>query len=244
MVEGRRARAELFGGVATDYERGRAFYPDEAVVWLLDGARKVVDVGAGTGKLTGALTEHAAEVVALEPQLQMLLHLRPAAPSVLAACSLAEFLPVRSGWADTVVVAQAFHWFDQKRAVREFRRILSAGGRLGLVWNVRDESVDWVAELSRIAGPENSMKTRADLNRLSGFGDFEHRTWRTAQTMDRATLLAHVKSRSNVAAMTERDRKQVLEQVAGLFERHPALRDPETFELPYQTHAYRARMKS
>jgi len=234
-------RAGSFGDTAHDYERGRAVYPDEAVGWLIDGSSRVVDLGAGTGKLTGTVTLHASEVLALEPQYQMLLHLRQVAPSALAACSLAETLPVRSGWADAVVVAQAFHWFDQRRAVPEIRRLLSPGGRLGLIWNVRDESTDWVAALARIAGPENSSETRAGLDRLPGFEIFEHRTWRTSQTMDRATLIAHIKSRSNVAAMSERDRQHALVQVGELCDAHPALRGPGTFELPYVTHAYRAR---
>lgn len=240
-MDGRQARAGSFGDTADDYERGRALYPDEAVRWLVDGANRVVDLGAGTGKLTGALTIYATEVLALEPQHQMLLHLRRAAPSALTACSVAETLPVRSGWADAVVVAQAFHWFDQQRSVPEIRRIMSPAGRLALVWNVRDESFDWVAELARIAGPENSRETRAQLNRLPGFETFEHRTWRTTQVMDRDMLLAHVKSRSNVAAMTERDQRRVLDEVAHLCDSHPALRGHGNFELPYETHAYRAR---
>jgi SAM-dependent methyltransferase len=239
--EVRQIRAGSFGGTASDYERGRAPYPDEAVRWLVDGASKVVDLGAGTGKLTSALSRYVTEVLALEPQHQMLLHLRRAAPSALAACSVAEMLPVRTGWADVVIVAQAFHWFDQQRAVPELRRILSPAGRLGLIWNVRDESVGWVAELTRIAGPENSMGTRSRLDRLPGFEPFDHRTWRTSQKMDRATLIAHVKSRSNVAAMSERDRARALDEVGELCNSHPELRGHESFELPYQTHAYRAR---
>jgi SAM-dependent methyltransferase len=241
VEEARQVRAGSFGNTALDYERGRAVYPGEAVEWLVDGSGRVVDLGAGTGKLTGALALHASEVLALEPQLQMLLHLRQAAPSALAACSLAETLPVRSGWADAVVVAQAFHWFDQRRAVPEIRRVLAHRGRVGLIWNVRDESTDWVAELARIAGPENSSETRAGLDRLPGFEVFEHHTWRTSQTMDRATLIVHVRSRSNIAAMSERDRQRALEQVGELCDSHPALREPGTFELPYVTHAYRAR---
>ena len=209
--------------------------------WLVDGTSRVVDLGAGTGKLTGALTDYATEVLALEPQHEMLLHLRRAAPSALAACSVAETLPVRPGWADAVVVAQAFHWFDQQRSVPEIRRILSRTGRLALVWNVRDESFDWVAELARIAGPENSKETRARLDKLPGFEAFEHRTWRTTQSVDRDTLLAHVKSRSNVATLAGGDQQRVLDEVDHLCDTHPALRGLETFELPYETHAYRAR---
>ena len=184
---------------------------------------------------------YATEVLALEPQHEMLLHLRRAAPSALAACSIAEYLPVRSGWADAVVVAQAFHWFDQQRAVPEILRILSPAGWFGLIWNVRDESVDWVAELARIAGPENSMETRARLGRLPGFEPFEHQIWRTTQKMDKDMLLAHIKSRSNVATLSASAQQDVLDDVARLCDAHPALRGQETFELPYETHAYRAR---
>ncbi|MPZ92809.1 MAG: hypothetical protein GEU68_14515, partial [Actinobacteria bacterium] len=97
--------------------------------WLVEGASKVVDLGVGTGKLTSALSRYVTEVLALEPQHQMLLHLQRAAPSALVG--------------------------------------------LGLIWNVRDESIDWVAELARIAGPENSLETRAQLDRLPGFRPFE-----------------------------------------------------------------------
>jgi SAM-dependent methyltransferase len=241
LDEARRTRAGSFGDTAQDYERGRALYPEEAVRWLVDGTSRIVDLGAGTGKLTGALSEYATEVVALEPQHEMLLHLRRAAPSALAACSLAESLPVRSGWADAVVVAQAFHWFDQQRSVPEIRRILSPAGRFGLIWNVRDESIDWVAELARIAGPENSLETRARLGLLPGFEPFEHQVWRISQKMDKDMLLAHIKSRSNVATLNGGAQQRVLDEVARLCDAHPALQRQETFELPYETHAYRAR---
>ncbi|MGH2775427.1 MAG: class I SAM-dependent methyltransferase [Actinomycetota bacterium] len=235
-------RAGSFGGTASDYERGRAHYPDEAVQWLVEGANRVVDLGAGTGKLTGALSRHSSEVLALEPQHQMLLHLRRAAPYALVACSAAESLPVRSGWAEAVVVAQAFHWFDQQRAVPAIRQIMSPGGRLGLIWNVRDETVGWVAELARIAGPENSLETRSRLDQLPGFEPFELRTWHTTQEMDRATLLAHVRSRSNVAAMSERDRQRALDRIAHLCDTHPDLTGRESFALPYETQAFRAQL--
>jgi hypothetical protein len=140
-----------------------------------------------------------------------------------------------------VVVAQAFHWFDQQRSVPEIRRILSTAGRFGLIWNVRDESVDWVAELARIAGPENSLETRLRLGRLPGFEPFEHQIWRTTQKMDKDMLLAHIKSRSNVATLSGPAQQGVLDDVARLCEAHPALRGRETFELPYETHAYGAR---
>ncbi len=242
MDRARAARATSFGRTATEYERGRARYPNEAVRWLVGESSRIVDLGAGTGKLTGALVAPAAEVVALEPQHAMAVELRRTAPDALAACAVAEAAPVRSQWAEAVVVAQAFHWFDQERAVPEIRRLLAPGGSLGLIWNVRDESVGWVAELTRIAGAENSLETRARLDRLPGFEPFEYRRWRTSQLLDRDTLLAHVGSRSTVATLGERERGRVLDQVTALCERHPDLAGRESFELPYETQAFRARL--
>jgi SAM-dependent methyltransferase len=239
----RAARATSFGRTAGEYERGRATYPAEAVRWLVGDSSRIVDLGAGTGKLTGALVALAPEVVALEPQHRMLQALRRAVPAALAACSTAEALPVNSHWAETVVVAQAFHWFDQERAVPEIRRILVPGGALGLVWNVRDESVGWVSEMTRIAGAENSRGTRASLDRLPGFEPFEYRLWHTGQMLDRDLLLAHVNSRSTVATLSERERARVLDEIAHLCDAHPALAGRDSFELPYQTQAFRARLE-
>jgi SAM-dependent methyltransferase len=235
-------RATSFGAIARDYERGRATYPDEAVSWLVAGARRVVDLGAGTGKLTAALVSRGLEVLALEPQHAMAVQLRRSAPAAMAACSTAEATPLTPGWAERVTVAQAFHWFDQARAVPEIRRLLSPDGQLGLIWNVRDESVDWVGELSHLAGPENSADTRARLDRLPGFAPFELRTWRTSQVLDRASLLAHVRSRSNVATLGDRDRDRVLNQVARLCDTHPGLKGRRSFEMAYETQAFRARL--
>lgn len=233
-------RATSFGGTAPDYERGRATYPEDAVRWIAGDSRRIVDLGAGTGKLTRALTAYAPEVIALEPQHRMALRLRDVAPTALVSCSTAEALPLRSRWAEVVTVAQAWHWFDQERAVPEIRRILSPGGRLGLIWNVRDESVGWVRELARIAGPENSAETRAHLDQLPGFGPFEFRSWRTSQMLDRESLLAHVRSRSNVATLSESARASVLDDVARLCDTHLALAGRESFELPYETQVFRA----
>lgn len=243
MDRARAARATSFGRTATSYERGRATYPSDAVRWLVGDSGRIVDLGAGTGKLTGALVALAPDVLALEPQHQMVQALRRAVPAALAACSTAEAPPLKSQWAEAVVVAQAFHWFDQERAVPEIRRILAPGGALGLIWNVRDESVGWVAELTRIAGAENSLETRASLGRLPGFEPFEHRQWSTSQMLDRDTLLAHVSSRSTVATLSERERARVLDEVAHLCDNHPALAGRESFELPYQTQAFRARLE-
>jgi SAM-dependent methyltransferase len=236
----RREQSRSFGKVVVDYERGRPSYPTDAVQWLVDGARRVVDLGAGTGKFTASLVGAGREIVAVEPQEQMAKQLNGAIVGAFAVCAGAEALPIRGGWADVVVVAQAFHWFDQERSLPEIARVLSPGGRLSLVWNVRDKSVDWVAELSRIAGQDNSAATRASLDASPYFAPFESRRFRMVQVLDRDSLIAHVRSRSMVASLPESERADVVERVMHLWDTHPDLRGRDLIELPYVTEVYRA----
>jgi SAM-dependent methyltransferase len=170
----------------------------------------------------------------------MLVRLRDVVPGARTICARAEAVPIQAGWADVVVVGQAFHWFDLDRALSEIARILRTGGHLGVVWNVRDKSVDWVAEFERISGPDNSERTRSSMMKVAHFGPFESRTFRFTQVLDRDGLLAHVKSRSNVAAMDETERRRVTESVMQLVEAHSAFVGKDRFEFPYMTQAFRA----
>lgn len=237
------SRAQLagsFGRTVDEYERGRPNYPDDAVHWLIGDARKVIDLGAGTGKLTRSLLGLVGDVVALEPEHSMAQRLTEVVTGVRAVCARAEALPVRGGWADVVVVAQAFHWFDQSRALPEIARVLKPHGRLGLVWNVRDQSIDWVAALSKITGGDNSEQTRFVMKQLLHFEQIESRTFRSAQPLDRDTLIAHVHSRSHVAALDEVDRQKMTDAVLRLCDTHRDLVGKSRFALPYVTQAFRA----
>jgi SAM-dependent methyltransferase len=237
----RKEQIRSFGRVVRDYERGRPSYPMDAVRWLIGDAERAIDLGAGTGKLTSSLVETDREVVAIEPQETMVKQLSEAVRGPLAVCAGAEALPVRTGWADVVVVAQAFHWFDQGRSLPEIARVLRPGGRLSLVWNVRDESVEWVARLSEITGPDNSTDTRASLDGAPYFGPFESRSFRMVQVLDIDSLVAHVRSRSRVASLPELEKAQVIEEVRRLCDTHPDLAGVDRIEFPYVTEAYRAR---
>jgi SAM-dependent methyltransferase len=233
--------AGFFGRDVEDYERGRPTYPDDAVEWLIEGQSRVVDLGAGTGKLTRSLTERVPEVVAVEPQPPMAKVLKRTVAGAVAVCGRAEHIPIRSGWADAVVVAQAFHWFDQDLAMPEIARVLRPPGRLGLIWNVRDESVDWVAELARIAAKDNSAHIRTNLRQVPRFEPFETRSFQMVQVLDRTELKAHVRSRSSVAAMDEAGQRRVMTAVDRLCDTHPDLAGKDRFELRYETMAFRAR---
>lgn len=144
-------QASSFGAAAAAYERGRPPYPAEAIDWLLpDGASRVLDLGAGTGKLTRLLRDRGLDVLAVEPSAGMREQLARAVPDVPLHAGSAEEIPLADGSVNAVLVAQAWHWVDLSRAVPEVARVLVPGGRLGLVWNIRDEREDWVAELGRI----------------------------------------------------------------------------------------------
>ena len=153
---GRKERSLSFGSQAAAYERGRPSYPPEAVDWLLpDGARDVLDLGAGTGKLTSRLIERGLNVVAVDPIAELLDVLRTTLPDTPALSGSAEQIPLPDNSIDAVLVAQAWHWFDPDRAAAEIARVLRPGGRLGLLWNVRDERLGWVKDFGRIVGLEH-----------------------------------------------------------------------------------------
>lgn len=148
--------ARSFGAEADAYETGRPEYPREAVRHLIDGLGphpRVADVGAGTGKLTRALVELGADTVAVEPDAAMLERLSVAVPGVPTLLGSAEQLPLGNASVDAIVFGQAWHWVRPDEACAEAARVLRPGGVLGLIWNVRDERVDWVARMSAIMHP-------------------------------------------------------------------------------------------
>ena len=242
-----RSHALSFAGVADAYERARPGYPDEAVAWLLAGdstttavgAQKVVELGAGTGKLTAALTAAGHRVVATDPLGPMLRHLAHNAPDALAVHGTAEQIPVRRRWADVVVGAQAYHWFDLEHALPEIARVLRTGGRIALVWNLRDERIPWVKRLNRLIGtPEEDVDPTLDLLATGLFGFVERATFRFWQPLDRDRLRDLVVSRSTVAAMDEVQRQQLLTDVDALYDGYG--RGADGMLLPYVTHCFRA----
>src|SRR5262249_23471773 len=125
-----------FADVAGAYERGRPEYSAEAIRWLVgEEPRDIVDLGAGTGKLTRGLLALGHRVVAVEPLAEMRGELERAVPGARALAGSAEAIPLQDGAADAVTTAQAFHWFDHAKALPEIARVLRRGGRLALVWN-------------------------------------------------------------------------------------------------------------
>lgn len=151
-------RAEVgFGRAADAYERARPDYPAEAVDWLCDRlalrpGRTVVDLAAGTGKLTRLLVASGARVIAVEPVAGMRNALARAVPAVEILDGTAEAMPLPDGSADAITVAQAFHWFSTADALSEIHRVLAPGGALALVWNRRDLDDPLAVALDEMVG--------------------------------------------------------------------------------------------
>jgi SAM-dependent methyltransferase len=246
-VEDRDRRARSFGAVADRYARARPGYPAAAVEWLLEAApgREVVDLAAGTGKLTQALVEAGATVVAIEPDEGMRAALAVAVPGVEALAGTAESMPLPDASADAVLVAQAFHWFDVEPACDEIARALRPGGVLGLLWNLRDGSVPWVADLDRILDwPADVVARAGDLSfegieRHPAFTVAGRREFPNPVQFTPSRLVDWAASTSRVATRPQAEREAVLEATAELARTHPDLRDQPVFAMPYSTVAIR-----
>jgi SAM-dependent methyltransferase len=239
-MEERARRARSFSSVAEAYERARPEYPAAAARWLTgEPPLDVVDLAAGTGKLTRVLTALGHHVTAVEPLAEMRAYLEAAVPGARALDGTAEAIPLADESADVIVAAQAFHWFDQPVALREIARVLRPKGRLGLIWNIRDEAVGWVARLSAIVGaePVDRGETSAAVDASALFGPVERREWRWRQPLTRDRLRELVLSRSYCAALPEVERAPILEAVERLYDEAAGA---DGLSMPYVTYGFRA----
>ena len=237
-------RARSFGQVADSYDRARPSYPREAAQWLTghDPVR-VLELGAGTGKLTEVLVQLGHRVLATDPSAQLLRRLTARVPGTPAMVAEAEHVPVASRSVDVVVAAQAFHWFDPERALTEAIRVLTPGGRIAVVWNLRDERVPWVRRLGALIGDEDGSEPPDPTQAIDDSGQFEtvaRSTFRFWQPMTRDSLRDLASSRSNVAVLSETERERLLRKVDDLYDGYG--RGADGMVLPYLTHAFRARV--
>lgn len=223
------------------YERARPGYPAAAIEWLLPGSgSKVLDVGAGTGKLSAQLSRAGHVVLAVDPDPAMLAVLSRRLPAVATAVGSAEDLPIDDLAVDAVTFGQSWHWVDPVLASHEAARVLRPGGRLGLFWNIRDESMEWVAELSAImqSSAAEGMLAAGPPQVAAPFTALEHATWQWTSTLTVDGLVDLAASRSYVIALDNEERGRVLEAVHLLGER--VADAAGSIHLPYRTHGFRA----
>jgi SAM-dependent methyltransferase len=208
---------ELVAGL---YERVRPEYPAEAIAWLteqldLREGRTVLDLGAGTGKLTRALMATGAHVIAIEPGDAMRAELVRAVPQAEALRGAAEDIPLPDSSVDAITVGQAFHWFRHDEALPELHRVLRAGGGVGLLWNSRDQDSELqhvVNDLIATLVPPKRALAFGSSGRLAEselFGRMEERRFSFVQELDADALVDRIASISFVAAAPEGERKRV-----------------------------------
>lgn len=241
------AAAKGFAKEALAYARGRPEYPVALDGWLrdtlqLDEHCTVVDLGAGTGKFTRRLVATGANIIAVEPVSEMLAQLTLILPDVAARSGTAEKIPVNNGAVDAVVCAQSFHWFASKTALAEIRRVLKPGGRLGLVWNVRSESVDWCAAMTAIMAPYEGDAPRYRSGEwrkvfpAEGFGPLHEERFRNGHTgHPEQVIVERVLSTSFIAALPRPQQLIVAARLRDLIAMTPALNRREEVTVPYQT---------
>jgi SAM-dependent methyltransferase len=234
------------GFAAADvYERGRPDYPAAAIAKIVERlglrpGRTVLDLAAGTGKLTRLLVPSGANVVAVDPMHEMRAELERRVPGVATLNGTAERIPLADAYCDAVTVGQAFHWFDAAQALQEIHRVLRPGGGLALIWNARDERDPLQAAISEIVDPlegdtprrkHGSWKTL-----LAGSGLFERSErvlFEHLQPVDEQRLVERVVSISFIAAAEPHVRADVEERVRAL-----ARNADEPLQLSYMTELY------
>jgi SAM-dependent methyltransferase len=254
----RQRQASSFGAVAAAYGEHRPGYAADAVGWVLAPVSRrrpvrVLDLGAGTGKLTAALARTGAVVTAVEPDPAMLAELRRTLPGVSSLPGRAEDIPRPDGSADAVVAGQAAHWFDMDRALPEIARVLAPGGVLAGLWNTYDDSAEWVAGLDSVSRGLASVTLSRWRARIADtplvkpgmaqrgtfaaaeIAEFRHGQRRTADSLV-ATLATH----SPLLIMDEAERERLLAQVRSYLGSRPETAAGE-FTVPLVTAAIRAR---
>lgn len=240
-------RASSFGAAAAEYAAHRPGYTAQAVAWALapagQGPLHVLDLAAGTGKLSLAVAALGHRVTAVEPDAAMLDELRRHLPDAAALGGTAEEIPLPDASVDAVVVGQALHWFDQERALPEIARVLRPGGPFAALANADDDRVPWVADLNQAAlSPVHRSRWRTDPPRAiqphpaftpAGIADFPNVQRHTAES-----LVATVATHSHMLVMDPAERARMTDGMRAFLAAHPVTSAGE-FDLPLVTRVHR-----
>ena len=240
-------RARSFGAIADDYDRARPGPPEVAVDWLVpEHAHTVVDLGAGTGLLSRALTRKVPQVVAVEPDPRMRAVLAARSPGVRVLEGTGEAIPLPGASVDGVFVSSAWHWMDPDRAIPEIARVLRDGGRFGVIWTHRDHQAGWLHDLGRArvdtnTDPGSLTRSRRHDVRLPEGGLFEHITTETFRFTHTTTVdgfVAWHATYSHMITASPGEREAELARLrAALAERFPGA---EQLDVPMRSRCWRA----
>jgi SAM-dependent methyltransferase len=232
--------ALAFGSVAEAYDRGRPGYPREAALWLTgDQPLSVLELGAGTGRLTEELLALGHDVHATDPDPRMLERLTAKFPEIRVSQTSAEEIPAADGSFDVVVAADCYEWFDHERALPEIARVLKRGGALALVRNVRDERIPWVKRLGNLIGHHTAGEGVGDALEASPyFGPVDEATFKQWQTIDRSSVQDLVRSLGHVAALERSGQESKIREVLAFYDDFG--RGMDGMQLPYVTECFRA----
>src|SRR3954471_4453618 len=212
-----------FDGVADVYERSRPGYAAEAVAWIAGRLPfgRVLDLGAGTGKLTRQLVPYAAEVVAVEPGDEMRRVLEGVVPGVETLFGTAEAIPLPDASVDAIAVAQAFHWFQVDEALAEMHRVLRPGGGYAIVWNEWDDDDALLEAINAVIRPlrperRGEVDKKAQIIGSDLFTSYEERSFPNVQRVEPERVVEQVSSISAIAAATRDERRRALDEVRAL----------------------------
>ncbi len=245
-----RAATQGFAQAADQYVRGRPDYPAEALGWLretvgLGPGKTVLELGAGTGKFTARLRETGAQVIAVEPVPEMRAKLAKDFPDVDARDGTAAAIPLADNSVDAIVCAQAFHWFATKAALAEMHRVLRPGGKLGLIWNARDERVPWMAKLTQIVTAYEGDTPRYHSGAWKtvfpddGFSPLQEEHFLHSHAgAPEDVILNRFMSVSFIAALPEEEKSNVRAQLAAVIASEADLAGQPVIEVIYRTDAY------
>ena len=248
--------AKGFAAGVDAYELGRPSYSPEAVQRIVDEleigpGKRVLDLAAGTGKLTRQLAPYGAAMVAVEPLAEMRAKLVEALPGLEILDGTAEDIPLPNHSVDAVVVGQGFHWFDGIRAVSEIRRVLNPDGAVAMIWQAREASEDWVRALEEIIDSVDDGHPRFRhghwrdaFDQTAMFDPLEEAQYRHVQSGDIELFVDRVASISYVAALPAQQRRVVLDEVRQLLRTHPETAARDVIDLPYIAHVYWTRPRA
>lgn len=239
-------RRQSFGAVAEDYDRYRPGYPQSFLERLLAAAgigagSTVLDIGAGTGQLTRELLELGYRVIAVEPDDRMRAVLQQRHPSARAVAGSAEEIPLAAGTVDAAVGGQMWHWVDPSRAVPELGRVIRPGGRLNVLWSLRDDRVPWIGRLGDnvvLPDPYRLFDDAVVPEFGEPFGPLERSECEFTHDLTPSEFLAGLGTVSTITLAPDRDEQ--LARAAGLLEADPDLTGRDLVRVPYVCKAFAA----